>query len=204
MGFFQKLFGGNSSSKEIRKLSHPRDLLEGDIIKVGFTSQDNLSNQEFLISQTNYYIYDNIEYPEYVLKNKSGDIAYLMVEEEDGDEYLSFSKKLTKSQLPDLIDEGNLSAIFKKGTGLKVSIESGKLPELSEWLTSNYTKTDDNIKGYFKKASSGASEGFTSYLLTDKSDKYAIEIEKYKTNETEISATVYHDISVIEEMWPHN
>ena len=34
MGFFQKLFGERSSGKEPRTLSHPRDLAEGDIIKV--------------------------------------------------------------------------------------------------------------------------------------------------------------------------
>jgi hypothetical protein len=204
MGFFQNLFGNKFPKKEIRKLSHPRDLLEGDIVKVGFVNQSNISNQEFEVSQTNYYIYDNIKYPEYILKSRSGNIVYLMVEEEDGEECLAFSKKLPKSQIHDLIDEEKLNNIFKKGTGLKVSVDSKKLTDLEDWLVSSYTKTDDNVKGYFKKRTEEESEEFRSYLLTDKSDEYAVEIEKYKTNEVEISITAYHDISVIEEMWPKN
>ena len=41
-----------------------------------------------------------------------------------------------------------------------------------------------------------------SYLLTDPSDEYALEIEVYGENEIELSATVYHDIDMIDEPLP--
>ena len=47
-------------------------------------------------------------------------------------------------------------------------------------------------------------EKFSSHTLVDRSDEYAIEIELYDTGEVELSATVYHDIEEIEEMWPGN
>lgn len=200
-GFFKKLFGGNSTEKKVRTLSHPRNLAEGDIIKVGFNSQLGLSGQEFQVFKVNSYVYDGINYPEFILKDRADNILFLMVEEEDGEECLAFSKKLTKSQATDLISEDILSSIFKKGTGLKVAI-ANKPDALEGWLVNNYIKTEDNVKGSFSK--DGANESFTSYLLTDKSDEFALEIERYASNEVEMSVTAYHEISAIEELWPKN
>ncbi|MDA9817843.1 hypothetical protein N9C35_02245 [Flavobacteriaceae bacterium] len=197
-GFFGKLFG--NKKPEIRKLSHPRDLQEGDIIKLSFLDQDDISGQEFQISQVNNYLYDGISYPELILKGKSSKPISMMVEEEDGEEYLAFSKKLSKSQAVNLLGE-DLDKIIKKGTGFKISI-TNKPEALEQWLANKYSKTEDNVKGSFVKGN--ISENFTSYLLTDSSDEYALEIEKYDSNEIEVSVTIYHDFTAIEEMWPKN
>ncbi|MGK4422419.1 hypothetical protein ACSLVQ_29635, partial [Klebsiella pneumoniae] len=47
-------------------------------------------------------------------------------------------------------------------------------------------------------------EKFTSHIMEDSTEEYAIEIEIYSTGEIEVCATVYHDIDEIEEMWPSN
>lgn len=200
-GFFNRLFGTKPAAKKLRTLSHPRSLEVGDIIKIGYNKQVGLSGQEFQVFKANSYVYDGISYPEFILKDRSDNIVFLMIEEEDGEECLAFSKKLTRSQIADLISEDVMNSIFKKGTGLKVAI-ANKPHDLEGWFVNHYVKTEDNVKGAFVK--DAANESFTSYLLTDKSDEYALEIEKYASNEVEISVTAYHEISAIEEMWPKN
>ncbi|MBT4921573.1 MAG: hypothetical protein HON23_00995 [Rickettsiales bacterium] len=207
MSFFKNLFG--AKTKPIRNLSHPKDLQVGDIIKFKFLSQEDLSGKTFGISQINTYVYDNEFYPEYVLKDTSSNIIYLMVEEEDGEGYLALSKKITKSKISDILPQEQLEKILKKGIGTKVKV--GSRPEgLEDWLVDSYTETDDNVKGSYIKGdarvsgSSHNAQTFKSHTLVDKSDTYALEIEVYSSNEIELSATIYHDLSEIEEMWVGN
>ncbi|MDQ7004693.1 MAG: hypothetical protein Q9N67_07175 [Ghiorsea sp.] len=208
-GFFSRLFGGGDKAKVERRLRHPRDLLVGDIIKFSYLKQHDLSAQQFEVAQINTYVYGGLDYPELVLKDRSGNIVYLMVEEEDGEEYLALSKKVKKAQIREVISQEDLDAVMQRGTGTKVKVASQ--PEgLEQWLTKKYRETDDNVKGSFVKGDMrtlSAEEGrrqerFTSHTLVDKSDKYALEIEIYETGEIELSVTVYHDIDDIDEMWP--
>jgi hypothetical protein len=208
--FFKRLFG-SEKKVEIRKLSHPRDLRTGDIIKFCHLSLSDVSEKEFEVSQVNTYIYESINYPEFILKDRSNNIIYMMVEEEDGEEYLALSKKIKKSQITEVIDQAQLNKILKPGIGSKITIAS-KAEGLEDWLADKYTKTDDAIKGSFVKGDTryppkegiGKQEKFSSHTLVDKSEEYALEIEFYASGETELSVTAYLDLKEIEEMWPGN
>jgi hypothetical protein len=209
MSFFKNLFGSNKNEPKARKLTHPRDLRAGDIIKFRYVDQSDVSGKEFEVSQINTYLYGDLCYPELVLKDRSGHIIYLMVEEEDGEEYLALSKKVGKGNVSDVLNQEQLDEITQRGTGTKVKI-TNKPEGFGQWLVSNYKEVEDNIKGAFIKgdarylsdAEINKQEKFSSHTLVDKSDEYAIEIELYDTGEVELSATVYLEISEIEEMWP--
>jgi hypothetical protein len=212
MSFFRNLFGGKKP--KLRQLSHPRDLITGDIIKFQYTKQADLSAQEFEVHQVNTYIYDNIHYPELVLKDRAGNIIYMMVEEEDGEEFLALSKKVEKAKIHDLVTEADLQTIQTQGNGTSLSIaDKSKPPQLDGWLVDNYRKVDNNIKGAFIKGDlrQGSSqdhvqnhENFTSHVLEDQTGEYSLEITIYKSGENELSATIYQDITIIEEMWPRS
>lgn len=207
MSFFKRLLEGKKKAGP-RLLSHPRDLHQGDLIKFKFLSQEELSGKTFEISQVNTYSYDDEIYPEYVLKDNSSNIIYLMVEEEDGEEYLALSKKIKKSQIHEILTQEQLDIVAKKGRGAKITPNS--IPSnLSEWLVKSYIETESNIKGSYvkedaRKGTDHPHHNFTSYTLTDSSDEYAIEIEVYSSNEIEVSATIYHEVSEIEDMWVGN
>lgn len=211
MSFLKRLFGSKEDETKARKLKHPRDLRTGDIIKFRYIDQSDVSGKEFEVSQINTYLYGDLCYPELVLKDRSGKIVYLTVEDEDGEEYLALSKKVGKGNASDVLSQEQLDQITKRGTGTKVTV-TNKPAGFDEWLVSDYTETEDNIKGSFIKGDArfisdeeiGMQDKFSSHTLVDKSDEYAIEIEFYKTGEVELSATVYHDIEEIEEMWPGN
>jgi len=209
-GFFSRLFGGGGDDTPPQpKLEHPRDLRAGDIIKLSYLKQSDISGKTFEVSQVNTYIYGNMCYPELILKDRTGNIVFLMVEEEDGEEYLAFSKKVGKTDLHEVLPTAQVEAILKQGTGTKVKI-AGKPAGLEDWLVDKYTETDDHVKGMFLKGDARMlsdeemkrTEPFSSHTLVDKSDKYALELECYDTGEMELSVTVYHEIREIEERWP--
>jgi len=207
-GFFERLFGSNEPVRT-RRFDHPRDLRAGDIIKMNFLKQPELSGKTFEVTQINTYIYGNLCYPELILKDREGKIVFLMVEEEDGEEYLAFSKKVAKADIRTLLNQAQLDSILAEGAGTKITLEQ-TLAGFDEWLAKKYTETDDDVKGMFLKGDARylsdqemkQTEGFSSHTLVDKSDKYALEIEVYDTGELELSVTVYHDIDEIDEMWP--
>jgi hypothetical protein len=209
MSFFNRLFGSRDDKPKTRRLSHPRDLRSGDIIKFRYIDQSDVSGQEFEISQINTYMHGDLCYPELILKDRCGNIIYMMVEEEDGEEYLALSKKVVKAKVNDLIAPNDMTAIQARGNGTCVTIAT-KPEDFEEWLVNTYRKVDSHVKGAFVKGDArylsneeiNRQERFTSHVLEDAEGEYALEVAVYETGETELSVTVYRDISEIEEMWP--
>ena len=205
-GFFKRLFG-SGEPQETRRLSHPSDLRAGDFVKFQFLPQSDVGNKTFEVFKVNTYQYDGVDYPEMILKDREGNIIFMMVEEEDGEEYVGISKKVPKAQIRDILPQEALDRILEKGTGSVWGLDDKDQPaEFKEWLTTKYTETDEDkatfAKGDSRSGNSKARENFKSYTLTDPSDEYALELEVYGENEIELSATVYHDINVIEEILP--
>lgn len=205
-GFFKRIFG-SGEPQETRRLSHPYDLRAGDFVKFQFLPQSDISNKTFEVFKVNTYQYGGIDYPEMILKDREGNIIFMMVEEEDGEEYVELSKKVPKAQIRDLLPQEALDRIIEEGTGTTWGLLNKNKPEeFREWLADTYRETDETkatfAKGDSRSGGSNAKENFKSYTLTDPSDEYALELEVYGENEIELSATVYHDINVIEEIFP--
>ena len=208
-GFFNKLFSlfGSSKPDKTRRLTHPRDLRQGDFLKFQFLPQSEVSGKTFEVNKVNTYSYDGMHYPEMILKDREGTIIFMTIEEEDGEEHIGLSKKVPKSQIREIIPQDTLDRIFEKGTGESLRLRKENHPEgFENWLVEAYRESDE-YKGNFAKGDARSNqartgENFKSYLLTDSSDEYALEIEVYGENEIELSATVYHDINTIEEILP--
>jgi len=211
MRFFRKLFGINSGKKkELRSLTHPRDMVKGDLLKFKYLDIDDLSNKTFEVSQVNTYMYGNLFYPEFILKDDATNIIYMMLEEDDGEICVALSRKIRKSQISDIISPDDINAIKSKPVGLVVHVPS--YPDaLDDWLVNTYKKVDDNIKGVFihgdhrdQEGNNNKRECFISHILEDGDGEHALELEIYSTGEVELSVTVYCDLNDIDEMWPCN
>ncbi len=209
MRFIRSLLGLNNSNSTARSLSHPRDLRAGDFIKFGYLPQPDISAGTFEVAQVNTYMYGEMCYPELVLKDGTGQIVFMMVDEEDGEEYIALSKKVQKADMNEIISATDMRQVLEESRG--TTFENNSKPEhLSEWLVGKYTKTDHELKGtyvrgdvrYLSNEQIAKNEPFTSYILEDSDGEYALEIEAYDSGEIELCATVYHDISDIDEMWP--
>ena len=208
LGLLKNLLGGSNKPLTTRTLRHPRDLRTGDIIRFKFLDQSALSGQQFEVAMINTYVYDQLWYLEYVLKDATGNLLYLMVEEEDGEEYLAISQKVRKSAIGELFSADQLQAAMEGGIGSKIEL-TGKPEGLQEWLKRSYRKVDNAVQGAFVRGDAreisevefNRQEHFVSHVLVSKNDEFALEFETYN-GETELSATVYHDINEIDEMWP--
>ncbi len=203
-GFIKRLFQSKENN-EGRTLSHPCDLRQGDFVKFQFLPQPEVCGNLFEVNKVNTYRYDGVEYPEMILKDGKGNIIFMMIEEEDGEEYIGLSKKVPTAMIRNIIPQTSLDSILQEGTGLRLQI-SQKPEGFEPWLANSYTETDE-YRGIFSKGDGrsgqkGADEHFKSHHLTDPSDEYALEIEVYGTGEIELSTTVYHDINVIDEILP--
>ncbi|MEC8678332.1 MAG: hypothetical protein VXX85_05725 [Candidatus Margulisiibacteriota bacterium] len=210
MSFLKNIFGINSNKKQTRTLNHPNDLREGDIIKFRYLNIAEISEKEFEVSQINTYIYDDLCYPELVLKDCSNNVIFMLVNDEDGEEYLALSTKLDRTKISSLIEPNIMKCILdgKERDYLDIFV---KPHPYEDWLTTYYQKVNNNILGsyvkgdarYLSDAELNKRQSFTSYIFEDDSSgEYAIEIEAYKTGEVEVSLTRYFDIKEIEELWP--
>lgn len=207
IGFLKKFLGFKTPPQLHRVLSHPRDLQPGDILKFGYLSLPDVSQKSFEVIQVNTYLYDSLFYPEFVLKDATGKLLYMMVEEEDGEEYFGLSKKIPKALMEELLSPQSTDSLCSS----KKSIKIEKIPsELRGWVVTQYLLEDENVVGSFIKGNArtlsaqeiNQGEKFTSFIFEDRSSEYAIEIEEYATHEIEFCATTYHDFDVIEELWP--
>ncbi len=212
LGLLRAIFASGGSAAAVpteRRLTHPRDIRTGDILKFAYLPQAELSNKEFEVAQINTYIYGNLCYPEIVLKGRAGELFYMMVEEEDGDEYLGICKKIPKPDFESVIGVEALEKILQKGLGGNLKL-AWKLAGFEDWLVNNYAEVDDKVVGSFVKGDARylsdeemlRQEKFESYILEDKSGEFSIEIEVYASGEIEACATIYHELTALEEMWP--
>ncbi len=205
MSLLKLIFGRKSSEPVMRRLTHPRDLKAGDIVRFSHLPQPELSNAEFEVSIVNTYRYGQIDYPELVLKDRAGGIVYLMVEEEDGEEYCGISRKIPKAAMHELFTPEAVQQMMDAPRGEKIAPDAQD--GFAEWMAKKYTKTEHEVLGAFIKGdtrtdAAGGQERFTSYIFEDKGGDYALELEYYDTGELELCVTVYHELSAIAEMWP--
>jgi len=209
MGFFDKMLGKNE--EEVRPpLQHPKDLCVGDIVKFAFLPQDDLTNQRYEVIEVNTYDFEDEMTTSFSLKGESGNIVWLSAVNEDGEEYLAVSKKLTRGQVTTLFDADAFAEVFEEGAGTQ--LDRIETPEgFEEWTANHYTEIEDCSHGYYHKGDyrntelpkyEDESESLEFYLLEDDDEDYAVEIEVYKGGDTEVYAVVYLELSAIDELMP--
>ncbi|MDQ6993068.1 MAG: hypothetical protein Q9M31_06295 [Mariprofundus sp.] len=211
MGWFKNLFGkGEGEPREPRSLNHPGALDVGDIIKMSFLDQTDLSNKRLEVQAVNSYDFGADPEISFTLKGESGELFFLTLCRDNGEEKLSFSKMMKRSQVIKLFDEHAFGQLFNEGAD--THLERQSIPAgFEEWTASHYVEEEDCLKGYYYKGDyreqpfprfEDESAGIEYYLLEDPDKAFAIEVEVYASGETEVSATLYLGLSAIEEMWP--
>lgn len=204
-------FSPDNSTSTRDVLSHPKDLLPGDIIKFGFIHQDELSAKKFQIIEANTYMFGPTQSTSFTIKGANGSRLWMTVVNEDAEEFLRISKKLNRRQVLELFSQSEFEKLFDPGSSLILNRENGYPKEFKQWTASSYKKVEDASKGFYvagdfrykdKPPFNEQYEPLDFYLLEDNDEKRAIEVEVYEEGTTEVSATVYLDLTDIEEMWP--
>jgi len=211
MGFFGNLFGGKDEEGDKRVLlDHPSKLRTGDILKIGFVDQPDISNKNLEVLEVNTYDFEGKNDYSLTLKSETGDSFWLSVTKDDGEEYINISKKLSRGNVKKLFNPDEFAKIFEEGhidELLRVGCPEG----FEEWTAESYYEEEDCSKGYFHRGDyrdkenpiyEDESTSLDYYLLEDEEGDFAIEIEVYEGGETEVYSCVYLPLSVISEMWP--
>ncbi len=204
----KRLFTGSGSSSRV--VSHPADLAKGDIIVFGYSDILELTENQFQISKVNTYMYGDMAYPELVLKDRSKNIIYMMVEDEDGEEYLAISKKIPKNMVNDIISKEDIQQIVKGEFSGDIKLKAKPIGMQPEWFEYEYKLVDRNVKGSFilgdarllSDEEMKKQQRFNSYIFEDSTSEFALEVEVYETGEVELSVTIYADLEEIKEIWP--
>jgi len=208
MSLISKVFSKKKVS-ERPLLEHPKDLQLGDLIKFRFLPQQDVSNQRFEITEVNTVDFKQQVYTVFTLQGVNNTQLSGCYVNEEGEEYFSLSKKLTRAMVKSLFDEVAFAAVFEEGC---TELERQAIPKgLEQWTASHYTETKDCNKAYVHKGDyrgkdlpqyEDESTAIDYYLLEDDDEDFAIEIEVTDDGETDVYATVYLEISAIEELWP--
>ena len=107
--------------------------------------QSEASGKIYEVFKVNTYNYDGVNYPEMILKDKEGNIIFMMVEEEDGEEYIGLSKKIPKAEIRNIIHQNTLDSILQAGTGITVKVQQ-KPDGFEKWI---FFKIYKNFLYYF-------------------------------------------------------
>ncbi|MBR9727734.1 hypothetical protein ACFOD0_05385 [Shewanella intestini] len=215
MGFLSGLFGKKAAPA--RKLSHPNDLLKGDMLTLddSFALPSQLRKQQLRVEGIHTYEYERNKQAELLLRGNSDRAIFMSYIEED-DPYLSISIKITRADVEDMFEMDEFALLFEEPghailntKGLPAELEN----ELGPWLSEQYHQVEFAKFGYFHRQdyrtttppqAENAQHGdqFESYSLINSDETHAIDVEVYEGGETEVMLTLYRPLSDIREYWP--
>ncbi|MBW8183165.1 DUF4178 domain-containing protein [Shewanella nanhaiensis] len=215
MGFLKGLFGKKEAPA--RQLTHPSQLMKGDMISLddSFALPAQLRGQQLRVESVNTYEFERSQKAEWVLKGHGQETIFLSLDEDD-ETYLAFSIKVNRSQVEQIFDLDQFSAIFEEDE--QAMLTTQPLPneltnEFENWLGKEYHQVNFAQFGYFHRADyrgkkppqddNGArGDAFESYFLLDDEEKFAIDVEVYEGGETDVMLTLYRSLSDIRDYWP--
>jgi hypothetical protein len=198
-----------SKEKEVeRKLSSVADLLVGDIVTFKNRSElpHFLQGVDAEVTALGCYEYSDENERELTMKTTQGDVFFLSLINDDGERYLSFSKKLVEANITDLFDENSFSDIFEEETFAKdLCLQTEPEPKLAGWFDDHYNQTEKAIKGFYHPDSatpSGKGQEFLSHYCEAKNDNYGLQIEIWEDGDTDVFALCCCSEDLIQDLWP--
>ncbi len=208
---FSKLFG--KKKPEPRQLSHPRDLQIGDMVQMidSFALPPELKGQTLRVNAINTYQYKYENEFELVLKGDGNQSIFLVVENDDGQEWANFSIKIQRQDVDNLFDLDQFAEIFDVEDLVSVD-RSAEIKQFERWTAARYKQTAQPSNGYFYEKDyrgqtipeyvEDGGEPVECINLSDADDDFAINIEIWDDGETDVSLTVSRPLSDIVDLFP--
>jgi hypothetical protein len=208
---FSKFF--KKKAAPIRVLEHPKDLVKGDMLQMmdSFALPPQLKGQTLHLVDVNTYQYEYANEYEYVLKGDTGGSIFLVVENNDGEEWANFSLKISRNDVENLFGLDQFAEIFDSED--LVTIKRIKdVDGFERWTTDTYVQESHPSTGYFYEADyrgktvpkdvEDGGEPVECINLSDPDDSFSIGIEVWDDGETDISLTLSRPLSDIVDLFP--
>ncbi len=206
---FKNLF--SKKSADTRVLDNPGQLMVGDIISLKYRESlpESLRERQFEVVKVGAYEYASGINKEVVLKGEENQVYFMSVENDDGEDSLCFSNKISRQQTLTLFSEDAFSQLWSEDW-IELTIAEN-IDSLAGWYTSQYAQTIKEQEAYFydrdcqdedlSLAEDGDELRYHECEGTD--DRFGINVEIWGDGSTDVFLQVYCSIDVIEEMWPH-
>ncbi|MBL4682478.1 MAG: hypothetical protein JKY88_17385 [Pseudomonadales bacterium] len=209
--FVKALWSRTKAKSENRTLSHPRDLMTGDLIQLSdsFGLPPRLRDQMFKVLGVVTYQFEHDYSSSFSLEGRNNDHIDLTIEEEGGRAIAAFSLAIDPSIVEQLFDMDEFAQIFDPDENAQIKPIASL--EFGPWLEEAYVQESCAESAYFyaKDCRSegpskyeGDGEAFEYYSLRSGDGDHGIEIEVYASGETDVSLTLYRPVDDIKELWP--
>lgn len=210
MSFLKRMF---KKPVEERKLTHVKDLTQGDIIVMSdsFGLPEALRAQEFQVSAVNSYEFEHNTQTEWVLQGNN-DVQFYLTLDEDDKTYLKFSLKIQHEDVESLFDLEHFSTIFDEPGQAQLERQADN-NNTSGWSDEVYRQSVFAQVGFFhrkdhRKSNLSPYEGkdsgeqFELYALFNEDQDKGIDIEVWQDGDTEVFLTLFKPTTDIVDMFP--
>ncbi|MFT5163665.1 MAG: hypothetical protein ACI9FJ_002262 [Alteromonadaceae bacterium] len=208
---FSKLF--KKKQPEVRQLNHPRDLNVGDMIQLidSFAFPPELKGQTLRVAAVNTYQYKYENEFELVLKGEGKQTIFLVVENDDGQEWANFSIKVERQDVEDLFGLDQFADIFDLDELVSIK-RLNDVKAFERWTTKTYTQSAQPSTGYFYEQDyrsktipefvEDGGEPVECINLADPDDSFSVNIEIWDDGQTDVSLTLSRPLSDIVDLFP--
>ncbi|CAH9062808.1 hypothetical protein PSECIP111951_02774 [Pseudoalteromonas holothuriae] len=196
-----------------RQLSEPTDLVVGDMLTLidSFAYPQWLKGETLRVVAVNTYQYQHSAEYEMVLESNSGQVVFLQIGQEDGEQWANFSIKIQREDVDDIFTLDEFSLIFDEESLTQITVAN--IPErFSQFLATSYTQTQASFICYFhEKDYRGQSlpqyeqpgtEACEMICLASNDGNHSLNIEIWDGGETDVSLTLTRPLSDIVELFP--
>jgi len=205
------LWSRTKTDDGVRELSHPKDLLEGDLIQLSdsFGLPPRLRDQIFKVLGVVTYQFERDYSSSFSLEGRNNDHIDLTIDEEGGRSIAAFSLSIDRSLVEQIFDMDEFAHIFDVDENAQITPIASL--DLGPWLGKSYTQEACAESAYFYSKDcrgegpseyEGDGEPFEYYSLQSSDGDHGIEIEVYANGETDVSLTLYRPLDDIKELWP--
>jgi len=196
-----------------RQLTHASDLKKGDMLSIidSFAYPSWLKGQTVRVIDVQTYQYQHSSDTEFVLETNSGQVVFLQIEQEDGEQWANFSIKIqrddvdsifTLDEFARIFDEEELTFIEVKNTPEKFMQFLGKTYQQSETPFVCYFHKQDYRTQSLPRYEQEGGEPCEMICLASDDESHSLNIEIWDGGETEVSLTLTRPISDIVDLFP--
>ncbi|KTD89490.1 MULTISPECIES: DUF4178 domain-containing protein [unclassified Pseudoalteromonas] len=208
------MFNFFKSKKEPeRQLNHASELKKGDMFTVidSFAYPSWLKGQTLRVIDVQTYQYQHSSDTEFVLETNSGQVVFLQIAQEDGEQWANFSIKVQRDEVDDIFTLDEFARIFDEESLTHIAVKN--TPErFMQFLAKSYQQTESPFVCYFhNKDFRGQSlpryeqdggEPCEMICLASPDEGHSLNIEIWDGGETEVSLTLTRPITDIVDLFP--
>ena len=208
------MFNFFKSKKEPeRQLNHPSELKKGDMFSVidSFAYPAWLKGETLRVTDIQTYQYQHSSDTEFVLETNSGQVVFLQIEQDDGEQWANFSIKIQRNEVEEIFSLDEFARIFDEESLTHITVQN--TPErFMQFLAKSYQQSESPYVCYFHnkdyrnqtlpRYEQEGGEPCEMICLASDNEGFGLNIEIWDGGETEVSLTLMRPMSDIVDLFP--